>query len=78
VPRAARQGLARAWSVAFHEHPSAPDGVIYPSRLNGQTNIAVYDRVIGKLRTMKIIPLLEASELPSVLDDLLVALIDSA
>ena len=78
VPRASGQGLARAWSVAFHDHPSGPDGIIYPSRLNGQTNLAVYDRAISKLRAAKTTPLIAAGGLAVVLDELLVALIDPA
>jgi hypothetical protein len=35
VAKASSQTLARAWSVAFHEHPEEPDGIVYPSRLNG-------------------------------------------
>src|SRR5262249_14709008 len=49
VPRRANQALARRWSLAFYEHPSQPDGVIYSSRLNEATNLAIYDRAIGKL-----------------------------
>ena len=55
-----RQGLARVWSVAFHDHPAQPGGIIYPSRLNGETNLAVYDRVIAKLRPVGSVPLIEA------------------
>jgi hypothetical protein len=44
------QTLARAWSVAFYEHPTAPDGIIYSSRLNDDTNLAGFDRAMGKLR----------------------------
>jgi hypothetical protein len=29
VVKASAQTLARAWSVAFHEHPERPDGIIY-------------------------------------------------
>lgn len=36
VARGSKQGLARKWSVAFHEHPAQPDGIIHPSRLNGE------------------------------------------
>lgn len=49
VPRASSQALARRWSLAIYEHPTRVDGILYPSRLNGETNIAVYDRAIGKL-----------------------------
>lgn len=50
VIRPKRQSLARKWSLAFCEHPSRPDGMIYPSRLNGATNLAIYDRSVGKLQ----------------------------
>ena len=75
VARASRQSLARKWSQAFHEHPSAPDGIIYASRLNGETNIAVYDRAIPKLRISSVRRLIDAAELPDVLDDLWVAIV---
>ncbi len=75
VSRASDQRLARTWSAAFHDHPARPDGVVYSSRLNGQTNLAVYDRAIPKLRVADTTPLIDAPELPEVLDELLVALI---
>ncbi len=73
--RASSQRLGRAWSLAFHQHPSAPDGIVYPSRLNGQTNLAVYDRGASKLRVAKVGPLIAAPDLPTVLDELMVALV---
>jgi hypothetical protein len=33
----------------LHGHPDHPDGLCYPSRLNGNDNIAVYDRALHKL-----------------------------
>ncbi len=75
VHRASSQTLARQWSVAFHEHPSAPDGIIYPSRLNGQTNLAIYDRGVPKLRAIRIVKLIAAPGLAEVLDDLAVELV---
>jgi RES domain len=75
VSRASGQRLARAWSAAFHEHAAQPDGIVYSSRLNGQTNLAVYDRAIPKLRVAGTTPLIDAPELPEVLDELLVALV---
>ena len=74
VARGSKQSIARRWSVAFHEHSSRPDGVIYPSRLNGETNLAVYDRAIGKLRVRSSGPLLQRSELAPVLRALKVGL----
>jgi hypothetical protein len=74
VVRAQGQNLARRWSVAFHEHPARPDGVIYPSRLNGATNLAVYDRAVGKLRATRVTTLLGAPGLAQVLEDFRVCL----
>jgi hypothetical protein len=53
------QTLARAWSVAFYEHPTAPDGIIYSSRLNDDTNLAGFDRAMGKLRADRIFRLID-------------------
>jgi len=77
VARASRQSLARKWAVACHDHPSQPDGIVYPSRLNGMTNMALYGRAVGKLKPVRILPLIAAPGLASVLDDLRVALIDT-
>jgi hypothetical protein len=74
VARGSKQSLARLWSVAFHEHPVGPDGIIYPSRLNGETNLAVYGRAVGKLTVVSISPLLRQSGLARVLHDLKVGL----
>ncbi len=75
VARAARQSLARAWSAAFYAHPAQPDGVIYPSRLTGQTNVAVYDRAVPKLAVARVQQLLGAAGLADVLTNLRVALV---
>jgi hypothetical protein len=74
VVRAQRQNLARRWSVALHQHPSQPDGIIYPSRLNGATNLAIYDRAIGKLQPKRVVTLLGALGLAQVLVDFIVSL----
>lgn len=75
VARGSRQGLARKWSVAFHEHPAQVDGIVYPSRLNGETNLAIYGRAVGKLELLRAQNLKRAAGLPDVLDDFLVALL---
>lgn len=74
VPRASNQRLARQWSVAFHDHSQVPDGIIYPSRLNGQTNLAIYGRGVPKLRVVRLRHLIGAPGLAGVLDDLAVEL----
>lgn len=52
------QSLAQVWSSAFHGHSSEPDGVYYPSRLNEERNIALYDRSLVKMRAKRVCPLL--------------------
>lgn len=74
VVRGAKQSLARRWSLAFHEHPAQPDGIIYPSRLNGEINLAIYDRAIGKLGTRSSGPLLTERNLAGALRDLKIGL----
>jgi hypothetical protein len=76
VPLGSSHDLSRPWSLAFHEHPDAPDGIVYPSRLNGQTNLAIYDRAIPKLRLRETpVPLKETPEFPGLLDEFDVALV---
>jgi hypothetical protein len=75
VVRGASQSLARQWSATFHKHPARPDGVIYPSRLNGETNLAVYDRAIDKLAAVSSGPLLRQPGFAHVLRDLKVGLL---
>lgn len=74
VAGGSNQTLARAWSVAFHEHPQAIDGIIYPSRLNGEHNLAIYDRAVPALRCTGTVPLLGARGLVGVLRGFHVAL----
>ncbi|ESX62777.1 hypothetical protein X759_34290 [Mesorhizobium sp. LSHC420B00] len=75
VVRAQRQNLARRWSLAFHQHPSEPDGIIYPSRLNEATNLAIYDRAVPKLQAKRVTNLLGARGLAQVLQDFRVGLV---
>ena len=73
VLRGVRHRLGRAWSIAFHDHPDAVDGIVYPSRLNGQVNVAIYGRAVPKLRAVRLWRLIDVAELAPVLDDLEVA-----
>jgi hypothetical protein len=75
VVKASTQTLARAWSVAFYEHPEQPDGIIYPSRLIGQTNLAVFDRATTKLRAVQKTKLIAVTGLAGVLNDLRVSIL---
>lgn len=75
VVRGAKQSLARAWSVAFREHPASIDGIIYPSRLNGEYNLAIYDHAVPALACTGVVPLIRAKGLVKVLRDLSVAIV---
>jgi hypothetical protein len=38
------------WSLAFWLHKQHPDGILYPSRLNEEINLALYDVALAKAR----------------------------
>lgn len=78
VAKSFRQSLARTWSLAFYGHSTLPDGIIYPSRLNGGTNLAIFDRAVAKLAVTRVVPLIGAPGLARVLDELHVGLADTA
>lgn len=67
--RAQDQASGQALGLALHHHRSAPDGVLYPSRLTGEANIVVFDRAIGAgLRQTDRLPLLEVTDFARILD----------
>jgi len=69
------QSSARAWSAAFYGHSTAPDGVLYPSRLNEERCLAIYDRAVRKLEVAAAPRLPDCrSELAAILDDLEIAI----
>lgn len=74
VLRGRGQALARKWSLAIYDHPAAVDGILYPSRLNNQTNIALYDRAVGKIVPRITHDLDHAPGIAAVLNDFFVAL----
>jgi hypothetical protein len=47
--RAASHRLGQRASLALYQHPDRLDGIWYPSRLNGDENLAVYDRAVPNL-----------------------------
>jgi hypothetical protein len=70
------QSSANVWSVAFHNHPDRPDGVFYPSRLNEERCIALYDRAVGKLKAFAAPRLMDCrGELAAILNDLEIAIV---
>jgi hypothetical protein len=69
------QALAQQWSTAFHAHRDQPDGVFYPSRLNEEHCIALYDRALPKVTAIATPRLMDcAVELAEILDNLEIAL----
>ena len=66
--------LARRWSGAFQGHPARIDGLLYPSRLNGVENIALYERAVSKLKAQTVYALDAAPGIAAVLDTYKVAL----
>lgn len=77
VTGAKSQTLARWWSVAFHDHPDKPDGILYPSRRQSTlTNIALYDRALHKVTLVDRVGLLAcAGEIEPILKTYRIALI---
>ena len=59
VAKAADYALSQTWSQAFWAHPSAPDGILYRSRLDDDSLcVALYDRAAPKLRAVDTKPLM--------------------
>jgi hypothetical protein len=75
VVRGRTQARARKWSVAIYEHPANVDGILYPSRLNNEVNLAVYDRAVSKLYPIHTSRLGKAPGIGTVINDFLVALV---
>ena len=68
--------LGQLWSRALFGHSEKPDGVIYDTRLNRETNIAVYNRALGKMRALDTSRLLDCKrDLAKILDELDIALV---
>jgi hypothetical protein len=73
--RARSHRLGQRASLAAYQHTGQFDGIWYPSRLNGDDNLAVYDRAVPKLSAGPRRKLITCSELAPVLDAYRVALI---
>jgi RES domain-containing protein len=50
--RALSHRLGQQWSLAFWLHKEHPDGILYPSRLNEEINLALYDVALPKMRVV--------------------------
>jgi hypothetical protein len=76
VVGARSQDTAREWSAALWEHQSRPDGIIYESRLNGETNVAVFNRALSKVSVIVTPRIVDCrAELAAVINDLELAIV---
>lgn len=74
--RSSSQVLGRVWSRAIWSHDARPDGIAYESRLNGETNIAVFDRALAKVSAIATPRLVDCrSELAGVITDFDLAIV---
>ncbi|MBD3847301.1 MAG: RES family NAD+ phosphorylase [Bosea sp.] len=74
--RARDHRLGQQWSRAFWLNDARPDGIIYESRLNGEANIAVYDRALSKLGVSDVRPMMERrEEMAGIIDDFELAIV---
>jgi hypothetical protein len=73
--RASTHSLGQRASLAAYLRADSPDGLWYPSRLNGGENLAIYDRAIGALSAGPRRKLSACVELGSILDTYRVALV---
>ncbi len=70
------QTLSRVWSKAFHDHPTGVDGILYPSRLNEERNIALYARALPKLKPIDTPALIDCrDDLTGIIRDLELAIV---
>lgn len=66
--RAKSHLLGQLWAYAMLEHPDQPDGIMFSSRLNEDTNVAVFDRAMAKMTAVSHRPLFDyRSELAGIL-----------
>src|SRR5260370_42033614 len=57
--RASTHRLGQRWSLAFWLHKQRPHGILYPSRLNEEINLALYDVALPNVQVSRMRPFLE-------------------
>ena len=57
--RASSHRLGQKWSLAFWLHKQRPNGILYPSRLNEEICLALYDVALPSVRVSTTRPFLE-------------------
>jgi hypothetical protein len=51
--RASTHRLGQRWSLAFWLHKQRPHGILYPSRLNDEINLALYDVALPNVQVSR-------------------------
>lgn len=73
--RAQDQTAGQIWADTLRGHRSTPDGLIYPSRFNGEDNVALFDHALPKVSRGEVSPLLNRRrEMAGVIRDLELAI----
>ena len=74
--RAQDQTAGQIWADTLRGHRSTPDGLIYPSRFNGEDNVALFDHALPKVSRGEVSPLLNRRrEMAGVIRDLELAIL---
>lgn len=73
--RARAHARGRKLTLAIYGHTDCPDGLCYPSRLNQDENVAIYDRALHKLIAGPRRGLDQCPELAAVLDRYRIAIV---
>lgn len=73
-----RREFMPGWARALYDHPAAFDGALYPSRLTGNLNVALYDRGIAQASLVRKTQLLHWPDIEDILDAHNVAIDDES
>ena len=73
---ASSQRLGQKWSLAFWLHKRCLDGILYPSRLNEEINLVLYDISLPNVRVSRTRPVLEyTAELAALIREFKLAIV---
>jgi len=74
--RASSHRLGQKWSLAFWLHKQRPHGIVYPSRLNEEINLALYDVALPNVSVSRSRPFLEyRAEVAALIRDFKLAIV---
>ncbi|MBV8453970.1 MAG: RES family NAD+ phosphorylase [Deltaproteobacteria bacterium] len=74
--RASSHRLGQRWSLAFWQHKQRPHGILYPSRLNEEICLALYDVALPNVSVSRTLPFLEyTAEVTSLIREFKLAIV---